>query len=131
VSSAGGRRTSARQPHRIADEAKRAFDDGRYWHDHGVFTPDERAVRLHYRLVSVRPFRNGNGRCTRLLADLYLVANGLSPLPWGGAPLGFDDDIRRRYIAALVAAPMDDCASLVAFACQSKPPGVTLAGTGA
>jgi Fic family protein len=31
--------------------------------------PDQLAVRLHHRLVSVHPFPNGNGRWSRLAAD--------------------------------------------------------------
>ena len=34
----------------------------------GSFPPDEIAIRLHHRLVSIHPFANGNGRHGRLMA---------------------------------------------------------------
>jgi Fic-DOC domain mobile mystery protein B len=92
------------------------FADAQYWHDNDVFRPDERAVQIHYRLVCIHPFPNGNGRCTRLMADLYRVSIQLPPFSWGSARLDSPGAARRAYIAALLAAPTDDCASLVDFA---------------
>ena len=49
------------------------LDDVRYWREHRTYAPDEIAVRLHHRIVSVHPFPNGNGRHSRLMADLLVV----------------------------------------------------------
>ena len=52
-------------PSQIPEETRRALDDAKYWHDNNVLSFDERAARLHYRLVSAHPFPpNGNGRAT-------------------------------------------------------------------
>jgi len=45
-------------PHHILDQVTQALDDARYWHENDVFSIDERAVRIHYRLVvTSRPSR--------------------------------------------------------------------------
>lgn len=102
-------------PEQIAVQVRQVFDDVRYWHEHDVFSVDGRAVRLHFRLVSVHPFTNGNGRCTRLMADLYLNALGAPRFTWGSGDLDHATAVRSEYIAALERAREDDCASLLAF----------------
>lgn len=92
------------EPHLIATQSRLALDDARLWHAQAVFGVDELAARIHCRLVAVHPFRNGNGRCTRMLADLYLVSIGAEPFSWGGASLDIDGSTRARYIAALIEA---------------------------
>lgn len=105
------------EPAQIPTQTKLALDDAIWWHDHDVFDVDERAVRIHRRLVAVHPFPNGNGRCTRLVADLYLTAIGRPIFTWGaGGSIEADGDVRRRYLEALRAADRDDHAPLVAFA---------------
>jgi Fic-DOC domain mobile mystery protein B len=44
-----------------------------YWLNDKRMTPEEFAVRVHHRVVKTHPFRNGNGRHSRLLADLLLA----------------------------------------------------------
>jgi fido (protein-threonine AMPylation protein) len=91
--------------------------DAKFWHAEAVFEPDELAARIHCRLVTVHPFPNGNGRCTRMMADLYLVGIGREPFAWGSASLDVDGSVRAAYIAALVkAASSDDFSDLIRFA---------------
>lgn len=105
-------------PFQIPAQVKQALDDARFWHERDVFSIDERAARIHYRLVSVHPFPNGNGRCTRLLADLYLRSVGAVPFSWGMGTGRLDQEsqARKAYISALEHAGADECASLLAFA---------------
>lgn len=104
-------------PHLVASESQMRLDDALFWHTGSVFPPDELAARIHCRLVSVHPFPNGNGRCTRLMADLYLTSIGTRPFTWGGADLDTDGSSRAAYIAALVkAATTGDYADLIRFA---------------
>jgi Fic-DOC domain mobile mystery protein B len=107
-------------PHQIPTALRQALDDARFWHDQEVYPVDHRAARIHHRLVVVHPFANGNGRCTRLIADLYLQSVGSPPFSWATDRLDGGAEalraIRRAYIAALEAAPADDYAALVAFA---------------
>jgi len=104
-------------PQLIPSQSMQTLDDAKYWHTEKVFEPDDLAARIHCRLVSVHPFVNGNGRCTRLMADLYLTSIGASPFTWGGTNLDVDGSGRAEYIAALVeAADTDDYADLIRFA---------------
>ncbi len=103
-------------PQLIPSQSMQTLDDAKYWHTEKVFEPDDLAARIHCRLVSVHPFVNGNGRCTRLMADLYLTSVGASPFTWGGTSLDVDGSGRVEYIAALVkAADTDDYADLMQF----------------
>jgi Fic-DOC domain mobile mystery protein B len=105
------------EPGQIAAQSRLLLDDVSYWHLHEVFAADELAARIHCRLVSIHPFPNGNGRCTRMLADLYLSSIEAEPFVWGGAELDTDGSDRARYIAALIkASTSDDYADLIDFA---------------
>lgn len=105
------------EPAQIPAQTKQALDDATYWHTNDVFEVDERAARIHRRLVAVHPFPNGNGRCTRLVADLYLTAIDRPIFTWGASGnLDGDSNTRRRYLDALHAADGDDYAPLVTFA---------------
>jgi fido (protein-threonine AMPylation protein) len=66
--------------------------------------------------VLVHPFPNGNGRWSRLAADLLVTRQGGTRLSWGGANLQAVGDARRAYIEALHLADNHDLRPLVAFA---------------
>jgi len=105
------------EPSQISSQTKHALDDAIWWHEHDTFTIDERSARIHRRLVAVHPFRNGNGRCTRLVADLYLVSIAQPAFTWGaGGRLDEGRDARRLYLDALSSADNDDYEPLVRFA---------------
>jgi cell filamentation protein len=66
-------------------------------------SPDEQASALatvHAELILIHPFREGNGRCARLLATLMGLQAGLPALDFGG----IRGQTKRRYIAAVHAA---------------------------
>jgi Fic-DOC domain mobile mystery protein B len=105
------------EPFLIATQSRLLLDDATFWHTQGTIGSDELAARIHCRLVSVHPFTNGNGRCTRLMADLYLTSIGADPFPWGRTNLNVDGSGRATYIAALVkAATTDEYVDLISFA---------------
>jgi len=117
---AGKYRTSERNlgidSYRIETELHRVLDDVRYWIDRKTYSPDEIAVRFHHRLVSIHPFPNGNGRWSRLAADLLIVSLDGPRLTWGRANLQAPGEVRKIYIAALKAADNHDIGPLLAFA---------------
>jgi len=92
------------------------LDNTRYWTENNTFPPDEIAVRFHHALVFIHPFANGNGRWSRLMADVLVVRLGSPRFIWGRSALRATDDVRRSYIAALRAADKHDLADLMAFA---------------
>jgi cell filamentation protein len=75
--------------------------------------PEEQTYALalvHAELILIHPFRDGNGRCARLLATLMGLQAGLPPLDFSGVR-GRE---RQRYIAAIHAALERDYAPLTA-----------------
>jgi Fic-DOC domain mobile mystery protein B len=56
----------------IPTELKYLLDDARYWHENDIYPPDEIAVRFKHRIVSIHCFPNGNGRHSRLMADIII-----------------------------------------------------------
>ena len=100
---------------RIPEEVRAMFGDVRYWIDHQTYPPDEIAVRLHHRLVAIHPFPNGNGRHSRLIADLLIDAQERPPFSWGGGNLTTTSELRQRYINALRAADRHEIGALIEF----------------
>lgn len=56
----------------IPTELKYLLDDVRYWYENNTYLPDEIALRFKHRIVSIHCFPNGNGRHSRLMADLII-----------------------------------------------------------
>lgn len=102
-------------PHQIPIKLKALFDDVRFWLDNQTFPHLETAVRLHHRLVLIHPFPNGNGRISRLMADLLMRQVGKPGLYWGDGNLNDITDLRKRYIDALHAADAGNYANLIQF----------------
>jgi Fic-DOC domain mobile mystery protein B len=92
------------------------LDDTKTWIEYQSYPPDEIAVRFHHRLVQIHPFPNGNGRHSRLMADLLVMQLGRERFTWGSANLQNAADVRTRYIEALKTADNHGIAPLLAFA---------------
>jgi Fic-DOC domain mobile mystery protein B len=102
---------------RIPTELRHLLDDARYWHENNTYPPDEIALRFKHRMVSIHCFANGNGRHSRLMADI--VIEKIYKLPvftWGAAEFSNGGDARAAYLRALKAADKGDCRLLLAFA---------------
>ena len=83
----------------------------------GTGFSDEIAGRFHHRLVSIHLFPNGNGRHSRLAADVLVEALGEKRFNWGaGAALVAAGEARREYLAALRTADQGDYQRLLRFA---------------
>lgn len=91
-------------------------EDARVWRDREVYAPDDLAVRFHHRLVSIHPFPNGNGRHSRMMADLISLHLGQPRFTWGGGLLTSPSDVRAQYIRALQTADRGDLDPLLSFA---------------
>lgn len=93
-----------------------AIDEARAWVDYNSWPVDELAVRFHHGLVAIHPFPNGNGRWSRLAADVLAIRLGAPRFTWGRASLTAASDTRAAYVSALREADRGDVASLVRFA---------------
>lgn len=103
------------KPHLVQPNLIQVIDDAQGWIEHKSYEADELAVRFHHRAVQVHSFPNGNGRWSRLAADLLITAQGGDRFSWGGN-LQVKGSSRDAYIAALKVADNHDLGPLIAFA---------------
>jgi Fic-DOC domain mobile mystery protein B len=111
-------RTLGVDAYRIPEGVRNTIDDARCWMENRTYPIREIAIRLHYQLVFIHPWANGNGRHARLMADCLIAAADEAPLSWGGKPeslLGAGN-LRRTYIQAMqVADAQQDFGPLFKF----------------
>ena len=97
----------------VSMEIKKLVDDLEFWHQNRIFETIEIASRLHHRAVHIHPFLNGNGRWSRMLANIYLKQNGLTPTRWNENLLSKENTHRDSYINALKIADSGDYGELI------------------
>ena len=102
-------------PEQIAPMLKDLCSDAVVQLEHQSYPLNELAARFHHRLVWIHPFPNGNGRFSRTMADLLLVANGATRFTWGARGMISESETRQRYLDALHAADAKDYGPLFAF----------------
>ena len=116
---AGEYRTTERNigvaPYQIPMKLMHLFDDLNFWIENKTYSNHEIAVRLHHKLVQIHPFPNGNGRVSRLMADLVLQKLEGETLYWGDTNLVDVSEVRRKYIDALRKADAGDYTDLLNF----------------
>lgn len=116
---AGTYRTSERNigvvPYQIPIKLMQLFDDVKFWIENKTYSNREIAVRLHHKLVQIHPFPNGNGRISRLMADLVLEKLEGAKFYWGNTNLVNVSEVRSAYIAALRKADAGDYSALMEF----------------
>jgi Fic-DOC domain mobile mystery protein B len=101
----------------VPERVKVLCNDVAYWDLNHTYNLAEIAVRFHHRLVLVHPFVNGNGRLSRLAADLFMHYRKQPALTWGGTLNLVDaNPDRSEYIAALREADSGLYARLMRFA---------------
>lgn len=101
----------------IPTELRKLLDDILYWIDHGVYPPDEIAIRFKHRIVSIHCFPNGNGRHSRLIADIIIDKIFKQPVfTWGAANLVQQGDARVNYLNAIRTADAGNIEPLKYFA---------------
>ena len=102
---------------RIAIELKNLLDETRYWIENESYPAEEIAIRFKHRIVSIHCFPNGNGRHSRLMADIIMESIfGNEPFPWHQSQTDNAGDIRKKYIKALKEADDGNIKPLIEFA---------------
>lgn len=100
----------------IPVDLKALLDDAMYWITNDIFPPDEVAIRFKHKLVSIHCFPNGNGRHSRLMADIIIEKIYNQPVfTWGGANSSNENDIRDKYLRAIKAADKGEFSLLLEF----------------
>jgi fido (protein-threonine AMPylation protein) len=93
------------------------LEDVAYWYENHIYSPDEVAVRFKHQLVSIHCFANGNGRHSRLMADLIMEKLYKEPfLTWGGSSFVKSNEKREEYINAIKLADHQNFRPLIMFA---------------
>lgn len=102
---------------RIDVELKMLLDDTKYWIENNTYPPDEISIRFKHRLVNIHCFPNGNGRHSRLMADIIIESIfGMDVFTWNNSNLLKPDNARIEYIESIRQADNDSIELLLEFA---------------
>jgi Fic-DOC domain mobile mystery protein B len=102
---------------KIPIELRLLIDDTKYWVEHQTYDPEQIAIRFKHRLVSIHCFPNGNGRHSRIMADLIAKhVFELEKFSWGQSSLLASSEQRKLYLKALQKADKGDYDALLEFA---------------
>jgi Fic-DOC domain mobile mystery protein B len=101
----------------ISTSLQQLLDNCAFWIEHSTYPPHEIAIRFKHRLVSIHCFSNGNGRHSRLMADI-LIDNilGETLFTWGAKSALKSLDARAQYLKSLKQADLESFDSLIQFA---------------
>lgn len=96
---------------------RKLCDDALFWVEHKNYEPEELAIRFKHRIVCVHGFSNGNGRHSRLMADIIVnKIYGLAMFTWGANRIIDHHQLRKEYLHALVDADHGHFDGLIRFA---------------
>lgn len=101
----------------IGIELKNLLDDTKYWIENKTFSSEEVAIRFKHRIVSIHCFPNGNGRHSRIMADIIIESIFNSEIfSWHQSNMVQANEIRKEYINALREADNGNLEPLIKFA---------------
>ena len=101
----------------ISTELKMLFDDTLFWIENKTYSHQEIAIRFKHKLVSIHCFPNGNGRHSRLMADI-LIENVFKEtvFSWNETNMTKPNETRKAYIDAIRDADKGNIIPLLEFA---------------
>jgi len=101
----------------IGLQLKNLLDDTKYWIENKTFSPEEIAIRFKHRIVSIHCFPNGNGRHSRMMADIIMESIfGNEIFSWHQSNMVKASETRKMYINALREADNGNVSQLIEFA---------------
>ena len=99
------------------DEFEQLLDDTKYWIEEKIYSSDEIAIRFKHRLVSIHCFPNGNGRHSRMMADIIIESIFDKKIyTWQMSNMVKADETRKQYINTLKEADKGNINPLIEFA---------------
>jgi Fic-DOC domain mobile mystery protein B len=102
---------------RIGTDLRMLLDDTHYWIDNGTYPPEEIAIRFKHKLVTIHCFPNGNGRHSRIMADLIIESIfGRKIFSWNQSNMVKADETRKEYIRSIKEGDKGDINPLIKFA---------------
>jgi Fic-DOC domain mobile mystery protein B len=105
--------------HQVPIRLRQLLDDCRFWIENKTYPDEEIAIRFKHEMVAIHLFANGNGRHSRLMADIVMkhVFKKLR-FTWGHGNLVNKSEVRDTYIIALKKADNGDFKDLITFSKQ-------------
>lgn len=101
----------------IEIELKKITEDTKYWIDNKTYSPEEIAIRFKHRIVQIHCFSNGNGRHSRMMADIMMESIfGKEIFTWNQSNMVKANETRKNYITALKEADNGNINPLIEFA---------------
>lgn len=96
---------------------KQLIDDSLFWVANKTYSEEEIAIRFKHRVVNIHCFPNGNGRHSRLIADVIIdKIYGKPVFSWNRTNLNKKGEARTNYLTAIRAADRGDIKPLIDFA---------------
>lgn len=77
--------------------------DLKYWLKNKTYSEPEMIALFHEKLLTIHPFKDGNGRWSRILTEFICAREKLQIPNWGGK-IASDTERRNIYIAAIKKA---------------------------
>ena len=91
--------------------------DTDYWIENKTYPPDEIAIRFKHRLVNIHCFPNGNGRHSRIMADIIIESVFKNEIfSWSHSNMVKADETRAEYIRSIREADKGNIEHLISFA---------------
>jgi len=102
---------------RIGTELKYLLDDTKFWIENKTYSPDETSIRFKHRLVNIHCFPNGNGRHSRIMADIIIESIfEKEAFTWNNSHMAKPDETRKKYISAMREGNQGNIEPLIEFA---------------
>ncbi len=101
----------------IGEELKCLIDDCLFWIENKTYPEDEIAIRFKHRLVEIHCFPNGNGRHSRLMADVIISKIfEKNYFTWSSSNLNKKSEARTNYLNAIKKGDKGFIQPLIKFA---------------
>jgi Fic-DOC domain mobile mystery protein B len=95
--------TEFHMPYNIRPALLELEKDLKFWISNKTHPPKEMAAIFHEKLLAIHPFKDGNGRWSRVLTEFICHREAIGVPTWSREII--DDNIRRkRYISAIIKA---------------------------
>ena len=101
----------------IGIELRTLLGDTDYWIENKTYSPDEIAIRFKHRLVNIHCFPNGNGRHSRIMADIIIESIfGEDIFTWNHSNMVQANETRAEYIRSIREGDKGNIMPLINFA---------------
>jgi Fic-DOC domain mobile mystery protein B len=101
----------------IGISLKQLLDDSMYWLQNNTYSEEEFAILFKHKIVKIHCFANGNGRHSRLLADIIISHIFGKPIfTWNSSNLNKKGEARSNYLTAIRKADSGNIIPLINFA---------------